>query len=65
MMPGMDKGGHEEGGISRLCPKCQGARIFRSRRQGLVDWLLRAIRLYPFRCDICGHRFRCVTWHGR
>jgi hypothetical protein len=65
MMPGVDQGGQEEGGASRLCPKCQGTRIFRSRRQGLVEWLLRTIRLYPFRCDLCGHRFRRIAWRGR
>jgi hypothetical protein len=65
MMPDGDQKGHVEGRRNGLCPKCRGARIFRSRRQGLAEWLLRAVGMYPFRCDICGHRFRRVTWHGR
>jgi hypothetical protein len=47
------------------CPHCQGTRITRSRRRGLVEWLLRIIRLYPFRCDLCGHRFRRFSLRGR
>jgi hypothetical protein len=65
MMPDRDKGGKENRGLNWQCPKCHGARIFRSRRVGLLEWAMRAICLYPFRCDICGHRFRRVTWHGR
>ena len=65
MMPGVDQEGQEEGGVRRRCPKCQSPRIFRSRRQALVDWLLRVIRLYPFRCDHCSHRFRRGSWRGR
>jgi predicted Zn-ribbon and HTH transcriptional regulator len=65
MMPGVGQGGQEDGGARRVCPKCQSTRISRSRRRGLVEWLVRIIRLYPFRCDHCGHRFRRVTRHGR
>lgn len=47
------------------CPKCQGERIRRSRRRGVFEWLIRAVRLYPFRCDICDHRFMRFTRNGR
>jgi hypothetical protein len=49
---------------SRLCPKCQDARITRSRRHGLFEWLVRVVHRYPFRCDICGHRFMRFAWRG-
>ena len=49
----------------RTCPQCQGAQIVRSRRRGLLEWLLRAIRLYPFRCDTCSYRFVRFAWRGR
>jgi hypothetical protein len=65
MMPDVDQRGQEEGGASRLCPKCQSTRIFRSRRRGLVEWPLRTVRLYPFRCDRCDRRFRRISWRGR
>jgi hypothetical protein len=47
------------------CPRCQGTRLTRSRRRGPIEWLLRLIRVYPFRCDICGHRFRRFSLRGR
>jgi hypothetical protein len=65
MVAAMDIGGKEEGGGNRLCPQCDRTHVFRSRRRGLCDWLLHIVRLYPLRCDHCGHRFRRVTWRGR
>jgi C4-type Zn-finger protein len=51
--------------MSKLqCPHCQETRITRSRRRGLVEWLLRAICRYPFRCDICGYRFMRFRLRG-
>jgi VanZ family protein len=47
------------------CQTCQGTRLHRSRRRGLLECLSRLIRLAPFRCDICGHRFWRFTWRGR
>jgi predicted Zn-ribbon and HTH transcriptional regulator len=55
----------QEVATQKQCPKCQGRRVARSRRRGPCEWLLRAIRLFPFRCDICGHRFMHLTWSGR
>jgi VanZ family protein len=47
------------------CQRCQGTRVHRSRRRGLIEWLSRFIRLAPFRCDICSHRFWRFTWRRR
>jgi VanZ family protein len=47
------------------CPACHGTRLYRSRRLGLLEWGSRLIRLAPFRCDICSHRFWRFTLHGR
>jgi hypothetical protein len=55
-----------EGTTSRWqCPECQGTRVYRSRRRGLLGSFSRLIRLAPFRCDICWHRFWRFTWRGR
>jgi len=50
---------------ARQCPRCQGERLYRSRRRGVVEWSLRAISLYPFRCDVCDYRFLRFTRHSR
>jgi VanZ family protein len=47
------------------CKQCQGTRVHRSRRRGLLEWLSRLICLAPFRCDICDHRFWRFTRRGR
>jgi hypothetical protein len=66
MMPGVDQGGQEgRGEPADGAPSVRSPRIFRSRRRGLIDWLLCTIRLYPFRCDDCGPRFRRGSWRGR
>jgi VanZ like family len=49
----------------RQCPRCHGERLYWSRRRGMIEWLLRFLSIYPFGCDICGHRFRRFTRHGR
>jgi hypothetical protein len=51
-------------GARQPCPKCLGTRYMRSRRRGLLECLSRVVRLSPFRCDICGHRFWRFTWRG-
>ena len=40
------------------CPKCQNQKVFRIRRRGLIEWLVRIIHVYPFRCSACRTRFR-------
>jgi hypothetical protein len=44
--------------VKLKCPECHGERVYRSRRRGISEWYLRLVYIYPFRCDICGHRFR-------
>jgi hypothetical protein len=47
------------------CAACQGTRVYRSRRRGVLEWHSRLIRLAPFRCDSCSHRFWRFTLRGR
>jgi VanZ family protein len=47
------------------CPVCQRTRLYRSQRRGLLEWCSRLIRLAPFRCDICSHRFWRFSLRGR
>ena len=42
------------------CPRCGQAVVRRCPRSGLVDRLLSAVYLYPFRCQLCTHRFRAL-----
>ena len=39
------------------CPRCDAVNFRRSFRRGPVEWLLRAIRVFPWRCLDCNHRF--------
>lgn len=43
---------------SKKCPNC--ARDFGRRvsRAGLAEGFLRLVSVYPFQCQLCGHRFR-------
>jgi hypothetical protein len=52
-------------GAMRLCSRCGGTQIRRSQYRNQWEWLLRGIRLYPFRCEDCKHRFRRFSLHGR
>ncbi len=48
------------------CPRCGRANdVSRSRRDGLLDRLLGAVCVYPFRCLRCGRRFRRLQWGRR
>jgi hypothetical protein len=42
---------------AKPCPACQGTRVYRSRRRGVLERRARLIRLAPYRCDACNHRF--------
>jgi VanZ family protein len=55
----------EKVGSKLQCPTCQSLRLYRSRRRGLLECLSPLIRLAPFRCDICSHRFWRLTLRGR
>ncbi|GLH73098.1 hypothetical protein GETHLI_16000 [Geothrix limicola] len=39
------------------CPACHSDYVRRSRRTGLLDRLFSSFAVYPFRCQLCRHRF--------
>jgi predicted RNA-binding Zn-ribbon protein involved in translation (DUF1610 family) len=45
----------------KKCPTCGKNFIHRSHRQSRLDYLLSLVRLYPFRCVTCYHRFRAFV----
>ena len=45
-----------------VCTKCRKPFIKASRRQGLLDRLLSLVYAYPFRCQVCRHRFHLLQW---
>jgi len=40
------------------CPKCRAEFVRRSSIAGTAERLMGKVRLLPFRCQACGHRFR-------
>ena len=42
------------------CPKCGRHVVRRTHRSGLVERLLSRVGVYPFRCQLCGRRFRAT-----
>ena len=47
------------------CPRCRQDIVQRIRRQGLLEYLLSIAYIYPFRCQVCSHRFRAFQWGVR
>ena len=47
------------------CPRCGHDIVQRIRRQGLLEYLLSLAYIYPFRCQVCSHRFRTFQWRVR
>ncbi|MGH7473925.1 MAG: PilZ domain-containing protein [Candidatus Methylomirabilales bacterium] len=47
------------------CPRCRQDIVQRIRRQGLLEYLLSIAYIYPFRCQVCSHRFRTFQWGVR
>jgi len=47
---------------SSNCPKCAGEYIARVSRRGALEQLLSRLYVYPFRCQMCGHRFKLLRW---
>jgi uncharacterized Zn finger protein len=43
--------------VEHLCPNCGESKTHRSHRQGVVEQIVSVFRIYPYRCDACGHRF--------
>ncbi|HEU4345129.1 MAG TPA: PilZ domain-containing protein, partial [Candidatus Binatia bacterium] len=48
-----------------ICPQCGKAYVKRVSRCGLKERLLSAFYVYPFRCQLCGHRFGFLQWGVR
>ena len=51
--------------MSLICPKCSREFVKRVSRQGTKERLLSAFYIYPFRCQLCGYRFRFLQWGVR
>ncbi|HWO41858.1 MAG TPA: PilZ domain-containing protein [Candidatus Eisenbacteria bacterium] len=47
------------------CPKCGKQFVKRVRREGLRERLAGLIAIYPFKCQLCGHRFSAFQWGVR
>ena len=47
------------------CPSCSREFVRRVVRAGLRDWLAGWFFIYPFKCQICGLRFRSLQWGVR
>lgn len=47
------------------CPTCGASHVLRVRREGVVEKLLSVAYVYPFRCQLCGRRFRAMQWGRR
>ena len=47
------------------CRRCGSDQVRRASRTGLLERLLSAGYVYPFRCEVCHHRFRALRWGER
>ncbi len=47
----------EDQNMTLSCPRCKSVNVRRSRRKGIIDWLLRALLVLPYRCEHCSTRF--------
>ena len=45
-----------------LCPRCSKEYVRRVSRVGLGERLISLFYVYPFRCQLCGHRFQLLQW---
>jgi len=48
--------------VSVPCPECGGTLARRAHRHGLAEILVSVMYIYPFRCQLCAHRFRALQW---
>jgi hypothetical protein len=44
-------------GDGLTCPKCERTFARRSHRKGLIEFLCGLVLIYPYRCQLCAHRF--------
>ena len=47
------------------CPACGGTLVRRSHRNGLAEAMFSVVYVYPFRCQLCTHRFLALQWGVR
>jgi PilZ domain len=45
-----------------LCPRCSKEYVIRVSRVGLGERLASLFYVYPFRCQLCGHRFKFLQY---
>ena len=45
-----------------VCMHCRKPFVKAARRQGLLDRLFSLAYVYPFRCQVCRHRFHLMQW---
>ncbi len=48
-----------------VCTQCGRDFVQRTHRDGLLERLLSVAYVYPFRCQLCTHRFRAMQWGKR
>ncbi|MBM4134271.1 MAG: PilZ domain-containing protein [Nitrospira sp.] len=51
--------------MDRRCPNCDESHVQRANREGPLDRILSVCYIYPFRCQLCSHRFRAMEWGRR
>ncbi|MGH7256100.1 MAG: PilZ domain-containing protein [Nitrospirales bacterium] len=44
------------------CPQCGQEYVRWTSREGAWEYLLSWLKIYPFRCQLCTHRFRSFQW---
>ena len=47
------------------CPSCQSIYVRRAHRVGVIEQVLSAFYVYPFRCQLCSVRFSHFQWGVR
>jgi hypothetical protein len=47
------------------CPKCKSPLVGRTHRNGMTEQALSLAYVYPFKCQVCQHRFRRLRWGER
>lgn len=47
------------------CPKCKSPLVGRTHRKGMTEQALSLAYVYPFKCQVCQHRFRRLRWGER
>jgi hypothetical protein len=48
--------------VCLICPKCSRDFVKRVSRNGKLEQFLSFFYIYPFRCQLCGFRFRFLQW---